>query len=183
MSLYLGDSGEIGLKSVRERTWPQVLRHRCTLQIGRWEWMSELTREMRSTWPVSAPPCIRNPHGDPPSRSTSLVVIFPTKPTTHTQHWRHGTQPHMALTGTATVEQGRRAHSALVDQQTDIFAACSSWGRPNDLDKPARKCTKSCWKSRPSTSTSNTGRCGARWAQVPPPSCLPPATDRHKHQP
>jgi len=34
-----------------------------------------LTRDILRGWPTSAPPCIRNPHGDPPSKTISLVLI------------------------------------------------------------------------------------------------------------
>jgi len=34
-----------------------------------------LTRDILRGWPTSAPPCIRNPHGDPPSKTISLVLM------------------------------------------------------------------------------------------------------------
>jgi hypothetical protein len=34
-----------------------------------------LTRDILRGWPTSAPPCMRNPHGDPPSKTISLALI------------------------------------------------------------------------------------------------------------
>lgn len=41
------------------------------LLIGSW-----LTRDILTGWPTSAPPCIRKPHGDPPSKTISLVLMM-----------------------------------------------------------------------------------------------------------
>lgn len=38
--------------------------------------MVKLTLEIRSGCPTSAPPCILNPQGDPPSKITSLAVMM-----------------------------------------------------------------------------------------------------------
>lgn len=66
--------GAINKLLVTKRAVPIIVAHSLTL-------------EMRRGCPTSAPPCMRNPQGEPPSRTTSLAVM-----STHHTHTHHPPQ-------------------------------------------------------------------------------------------